>query len=249
MPITPLCTDQTSVKRHNGTAAMNAVRCKRWQCPVCAEVNRKRVIALGVAGKPTAFLTLTVSSNNYPSPDDAAQDLKRGLVALRKRIARAHPGRKMSFLAVFEKHKSGWPHLHLLIRAPYLDVRWLKAAWEEITGSFIVDIRKVDTPGKRAFYVAKYLGKDLSAFARCKRWWRSHDFNEPANDNDEDREQWRGWGRIEGDVRRMALLAKHLGMKIENNGPDRWLIHCRDDEWPGWTALAQGAAHWYGRHR
>lgn len=228
---------------------MNAVRCKRWQCEVCAARNRRRVIALGVAGRPTAMLTLTLSSTDYPCPEEAARRLKTGLVALRKAIARAHGGKSFSFLAVFEKHKSGHPHLHLLIRAKFLPVKELRAIWERITGSFMVDIRAITSVGKAAFYVAKYVGKDLSKFQSCKRWWRSHDWNDKEAISEEDREQFRGWGRIEGDVRRMAALARHLGFRVESDGPDRWRVHCRDDEWPGWTALAQGAAHWYGRGR
>lgn len=246
MPITPLCTALTSVKRQDGIAQMNAVRCKRWSCPVCSQINRRRVIALGVKARPTAMLTLTLSSKDFPDPDDAARELKRGLVALRKRIARAHGGKSFAFLAVFEKHKSGHPHLHLLIRATYLPVKELRAMWESITGSFMVDIRKIDTVGKAAFYVAKYVGKDLATFTNCKRWWRSHDFNEPANDNEIDERDRRGWGRIEADVRKMAALAKNVGMKVESDGPDRYRFYVPDKDWPGWAALAQGARHWYG---
>lgn len=55
--------------------------------------------------------------------------------------------------------------------------------WEEITGSYMVDIRKIDSRGKAALYVSKYIGKDLAAFPGCKRWWRSHGYSAGANDD------------------------------------------------------------------
>lgn len=214
MPITPLCTPDVSVKRDGPSAEVNAVRCKRWSCEICAQLNRRRIIALARMGRPTAMLTLTVSNKNYPSPVDAARDLKRGLVALRKRIARAHPGEKTPFLVVYEKHKSGWPHMHLLIRAPFLPVRWLRRVWEEITGSFMVDIRAIRTEGQAAFYVTKYVGKDVAAFEGCKRWWRSHDYNEPREMTDADRRRLRGWSRHEGNINHLHNWLRHQGVEV-----------------------------------
>ena len=88
----PLCTPDIAVKALGPQGEAGVVRCKRWSCEVCREINRRRVIAFGKRGNPTAMLTLTVSSKAYETPDDAARDLKRALVALRKRIARAYPG-------------------------------------------------------------------------------------------------------------------------------------------------------------
>lgn len=219
-----LCTPEISVKRVGRENFANPVRCKRWTCPHCAQVNRRKVIAFAKNGKPTAMLTLTVSSKNYPEPAEAAKDLKRGLVALRKRIARKHPGRKMSFIAVFEKHKSGWPHLHLLIRAPFLPVRWLRAAWEEITGSFMVDIRAISTLGQAALYVAKYIGKDLAAFENCKRWWRSHDWNDPRELTEAEKYALKGWTRYTAHALhlRSALAALGCAPVMDRDGRISW---------------------------
>jgi hypothetical protein len=246
LPISPLCTPDISVKSSNGAHEANAVRCKRWSCEICAQINRRRVIALGVAGKPTAFLTLTVSSNHYETPDDAARDLKRGLVALRKRIRRTWPGETMSFLAVFEQHKSGWPHLHLLIRAPFMPIKWLKAAWEEITGSFMVNIQAIKNIGQRAFYVAKYVGKDLAAFTNCKRWWRSHDYNEPRAEDPEWAARCRGWTRHEGNIFNLAKWLHHAGVTVEV-GRDGRLSWTDPPGSPiGVVAALRAADSWYG---
>lgn len=224
MPITPLCTPEVSVKRDGPQAEAHAVRCKRWSCEICAQINRRRIIALARMGKPTAMLTLTVSNKNYPGPTEAARDLKRGLVALRKRIARAYKGQTMAFLVVYEKHQSGWPHMHLLIRAPFLPVRWLRRVWEEITGSFMVDIRAIKTEGQAAFYVTKYVGKDLAAFEGCKRWWRSHDYNEPKADDPEWQRRCRGWSRHEGNINHLRSWLRHMGVTMieDRNGRLKW---------------------------
>jgi hypothetical protein len=57
--------------------------------------------------------------------------------------------------------KSGWhPHLHIVSEGDYMNVKSLSAVWYEITaGSYIVDIRSLDTSKDVAFYVAKYVTK------------------------------------------------------------------------------------------
>ena len=110
MQFQPLCTPDVSVKAEHHTGEVVPVRCKRWSCEVCAEINRRRIIAFGKKGRPTAFLTLTVSSDAYETPDEAARDLKRAWCALRRRMQRFTNGKKIPFLAVFEQHKSGFPH-------------------------------------------------------------------------------------------------------------------------------------------
>lgn len=219
-----LCTPEITVKREGQENRARPVRCKRWSCEHCKETNRRKVIALAVKGKPTAMLTLTVSNKNYPSPHDAANDLKRGLVALRKRIARKFHGRKMSFLAVFERHKSGWPHLHLLIRAPFMPHKWLVECWKQITASYIVDIRPIDGDNQARFYVAKYLGKDLAPFEHCKRWWRSHDFNDKEELTEEERQDRRLWMRMDAHWEHFltALQEAVVDLDIAPNGTVSW---------------------------
>lgn len=153
------------------------MRCKRWSCPHCRKINRMKVIHNARRGRPNVMMTLTVSSKNYPTPDDAAHDLRRGWVALRKRIGRKFPGLKVPFIAVFEKHKSGWPHMHLLLRMPYVDLKTLRAWWEEITGSWNVDVRFIKKSASYVEYICKYIGKDVEHFEGCKRWWRSHNYD------------------------------------------------------------------------
>lgn len=217
----PLCTGDIAVKALGPQGEAGVIRCKRWSCPVCAEINRRKVIAFGKRGQPTAMLTLTVSSKAYDTPHEAAQDLKRALVALRKRIARAFPGETMPFLAVFERHESGFPHLHLLIRARFLPVKRLREMWEGITKhSWNVNIMALRTVGQVA-YAAKYIGKDLAPFEHCKRWWRSHAYDMPQPD-DEQRKRDRGqWERYTADIGLLTSALRALGCTIERPEAER----------------------------
>lgn len=220
MAITPLCTNAVTAKARGHKGEVRAIRCKRWSCPHCIENNRRRVIRAAVAGHPTALLTLTLSSKQYPDPDDAADQLKRGLVALRKRIARRFPNERIPFLAVFEKHKSGHPHLHLLIRAKFLPIRMLKRMWEDITGSYQVDIRGLKKSRQAALYVAKYVGKDLSAFPGCKRWWRSHDYDQSLPETEDSIIQRRKWQRHTANFDSLRSALRYLGAEVVNKGRD-----------------------------
>lgn len=138
-------------------------------------------------------MTLTVNSKNYDCPDDAAADLKKGLRLLRLSLKRHPRLRNFEFIAVFEQHESGWPHLHLLCRAKYIPWRWLRQRWKSVTGSYQLDIRKIKGGRDAARYVAKYIGKDLSPFAHCKRWWRSHGYAPKEEETEEQEENGERW--------------------------------------------------------
>lgn len=224
MQLWPLCTDLTLVKARNGISEAKPLRCRRWSCPTCAENNRRRVIAIAMQAKPKAFLTLTVSSTQYPDADDAADALKNGLRLLRLRLKRHTRLENFQFLAVFERHKSGHPHLHLMVKGSFLPWKLLRKWWEEITGSTHVHIRKIDTRGKAAFYVAKYIGKDLAPFAHCKRWWRSHGYSEGVEDDWQPDHSMGQPVRYRSQVARIRFAALALGFQVEDLKPEgiRW---------------------------
>lgn len=171
-----LCTDRTIVNRNLNEGTAHALKCKRWSCEFCNPDCRRNVIARAREGLPNVFLTLTCQHKNYETPDEAARDMKRALVLFRKKLARSHGVEKMPFIVVYEKHKSGWPHMHLLCRLPFIHISKLKRYWNDIIGAFQVDIRFIRKKSQVLFYVTKYIGKDLEAFKGCKRWWRSHNY-------------------------------------------------------------------------
>lgn len=217
-----LCTPLTRIASSSAHREISPIRCKRWDCETCHQINRQNVISIARRGAPNALLTLTVNRHHYETPEAAAEALKRGLRLLRLRLARHPRFERFEFLAVFEKHKSGYPHLHLVIQAPFLPWKILRKMWEGITGSYQVDIRKISNAGSAAWYVAKYIGKDLTAFEGCKRWWRSHGFEDRSGEVYQpdwlglDMERW----NVSVHALRHLLVAE--GWTLEKIGRERW---------------------------
>jgi len=65
----------------------------------------------------------------------------------------------VNYIAILEFHKSGIPHLHVLIDR-FIAQRWISEAWSALGGGGIVDIRFVDVH-RISHYLAKYLTKEL----------------------------------------------------------------------------------------
>ena len=163
-------------KHDHGTDEAIVGRCKCWSCEVCRRRNKVRLQHQAASGVPTTFLTLTSRLGSASSPDIAAQRLVVCWRLLRQQLIRDGLARHLSFIAVFERTKRGWPHLHILMRAPWLPhsrISELMAKWAD---SPIVDIRPVDDVARGARYVAKYLAKDPRGFLRCRRYWSSRDW-------------------------------------------------------------------------
>lgn len=85
-------------------------------------------------------------------------------------------GKTLPFIAVFERHQSGEPHLHILVRAKWINQEWLSKQMMTRLNSPIVDVRAVTDKKRVAFYVSKYLGKDPHKFEGVKRYWTSPDW-------------------------------------------------------------------------
>jgi hypothetical protein len=116
--------------------------------------------------------------------DDPLCDYRFGLVRdelLRevqlywKRLRKA--GHEFSYMLVFERHKSGHPHMHWLLHEkgqPILK-RHLQSQWSlgftqvKLVGR---DKRKHVSPERAAWYVAKYLGKTVQARQIASRLYR-----------------------------------------------------------------------------
>lgn len=172
-----LCSEAITVNRNPLDGRAATLKCKRWSCPICRDDNRWTVIRAARRGKPGTFLTLTCNPHIYDCPDEAARDMVEAWVQLRRLIRRRWKVKSVPFIAVFEKTKLGWPHMHILMRAPFIPQGWISEQMRRLIGAPIVDIRALQDEGRAAAYVAKYIGKDLSPFVGCKRWWRSHDYD------------------------------------------------------------------------
>lgn len=102
--------------------------CRRWDCPVCRRRLFARLQAMGAAGRPTHFVTLTHRLSADVSPDAIEKRLQQWIRFLRKGRKRRVPGTNEW---VWEREpmgeveywgcvqvgeKKGMVHLHLLMR-------------------------------------------------------------------------------------------------------------------------------------
>src|SRR5690606_38272330 len=133
-----------------------------------------------------------------------------------------YPSRRFEFLAVFERTKAGWPHLHVLARAPWIAQRWLSEQMADLIDAPIVDIRKIQDEGRAAKYVSKYVGKDPHVFAGCKRWWRSHHYDQDDGWRSPKIEYGTRWEKV--DIRPSVMIAnmEAQGLHVEEVRKDFW---------------------------
>lgn len=218
------CSEIALVK-HNGHAGdVVALPCKRWSCPHCQPMLRKRVIKKASSGNPNLFMTLTCRHDRYESPAEAAQDMRRGLVLLRRRIERRWGIKNVPFFVVFERHKSGWPHMHILMRATFMHWKVLRAMWNSIVSAYQVDIRFIKRKSQVLFYVTKYIGKALEKFDGCKRYWSSQNYSEASDDPFQAKTDQRPACIARGSAYLMTDALHSKGWEIIDKGRGRWFV-------------------------
>lgn len=177
------CQTTAVVKGFTSHVEAGTLRCRCWHCEHCWPSRLAGLAELARRGQPTTFMTFTIRPERYASPTHAANALRDAWQKLVRIIKRRYGLDRLPALCIFESHKSGWPHLHVLARLPYIPQSWLSAQWEALTGAFRVDIQRVRSRRGAARYVAKYVSKAPKIWAGCKRYWRSLDWLvEPARE-------------------------------------------------------------------
>ena len=145
--------------------------CKRWGCQYCATRKVRRLAWLTHNAEPNRLMTLTIRSDTEKSPKEV-WDLTAPQVPELIRIIRKRRG-DCEYLRVLELHKTGYPHYHLLMRAPFLPQAELLKWWRELIGplgiTHTIDgkektpagchIEKVDKSFGTFRYLVKYLTK------------------------------------------------------------------------------------------
>lgn len=121
-------------KRENPTTQTRIpYSCNSWRCPVCARHEaavtfariKQAVQRPELAPDGWVFLVLTIDRDGYysgqPWPDvtTAYRSLGKMSEKFLKRLRRAY-GLGSQWVAVVESHKSGWPHVNLMLYSPEL---------------------------------------------------------------------------------------------------------------------------------
>lgn len=101
--------------------------------------------------------------------DDAAERRTRSATA-------ATPQRgcdKLPYMAFLEKTQRGEPHLHILLRCPFIPQDWISEQMGQMIGSPICWIEQIHNTKHAVRYVTKYITKAPAQFGTGKRYWIS----------------------------------------------------------------------------
>jgi len=170
-------------------------RCKMWDCPDCGPIEalRWRAYLLDRMNKAYGhakwcFLTITARPSSHVSVIASIKNLQRGWKLLYDKLKR-HYGRAVEYIRVFEPHKSGRFHMHILMdigeeydahnfvaenlrrefRHP--ECQWLRRAcvaakmgWRVHMRRVWDDVKKTANVGLVVGYIMKYVSKQMSDF-------------------------------------------------------------------------------------
>ncbi len=146
--------------QEDGSTIVHPLYCRRWRCPRCSQVQKRRLLRRLQGVKAHTFMTLTCNPRAYQSVPQAFTGMSLAVNQLMKRIRRKWPHLEVEYFMVWELTKAGWPHAHLMLRAPFIPQRWLSTAWNDLTGAPVVDIRPVHSNEHLCSYLVKYLTKN-----------------------------------------------------------------------------------------
>lgn len=228
------CDDASLLGIGPGDTLVRPLYCRRWTCETCFERRCRELRGLAAEGEPTTLITLTVNPKHFSGYDHAAKELVRAWRNIRQRAAREKLAQKIPFLAVFESTKNGWPHLHILCRAPFIPHAWLSARCRDYLRSPVVDIRAVYSRRHASRYVAKYVSKSPHRFKGVKRYWRSQDYATQERAPKPVADRNRAWLRSHYTVHDWEQIAQHWGWYVLDDDTDGLILtpstECYDPE-------------------
>lgn len=214
-PHMTICSESILVNQGVNRARAVTLFCRSWNCDICAPKRRASVIAQIIGGRPTKLMTLTTRRIDGQSPDREAKFLALSFRRFVRMLRETWGKQGIHYFVVFEAHKSGWPHMHVALRAPYMPWWYLSGLWEAVTGSPGVDIRAIPRRGRIASYVAKYLGKEVGKFGTCKRYWKSPAWSlEQLPEQDQDGNWSDIWEPREMTRRKLAEMWESMGWLV-----------------------------------
>jgi hypothetical protein len=189
-----MCGRRVLRKDSDAYVELKGLPCNMWGCSECSPRKRREVRAWGLAGAPEKVLTLTYDANRPGSSTDHFVDLLHAWDVLLKRMRRRYAPAKIEYMVFPEATKAGEPHLHILLRAPFIDQRWISDQMAELAGSPIVWIEVVKGAVSAVRYLTKYLTKNPARYGNSKRYWMSRGWLLNKGEPVKDRRQWQAEG-------------------------------------------------------
>lgn len=178
----PKCPSGTIVLSHHQVVRPLPARCNRWSCSTCGPRKARRLRKRLERTRPSRLVTLTLRPDPSLTPKEHLALANRAWSILWRRLRRKHGPKAVGYAKIVELTRAGTPHLHIIVSCPFIEQRWLSAAWRELTGSYIVDVRKVSRRRGIAGYLTAYLTKALEVPPGMRKWSaaRSYVPAEPA---------------------------------------------------------------------
>lgn len=221
-----LCKEITLVNYNVGQVEAVTYRCKSWDCEICQPDRKAQLIMQAKAGKAVRFVTLTSHKGMKCSPEEARQRLSQAWAKMVKRLRRKFPNNRIEYLAVTERTKAGWPHLHILTRGPFIRQKWLSKCMADYIGAPIVDVRRIDSEKKAANYISKYVGKAPQRVGTSKRYYKSQNWLIDWQQNDKiTRPPSAVWELVASSLERFKALTLIAAYSVEEES--KYYLRCR----------------------
>jgi len=140
--------------------------CKMWSCRACGARNAKKWIARVIDGcnklPAKAWYFATITAHRYWRGERSLENLRNNWQKLKQRMEylTAKQGEKHFYVRVWEAHKDGSFHMHLITNAP-VDTRWLKDNAAQCGLGYQAKIDEAVNAGQVAGYISKYMLKSI----------------------------------------------------------------------------------------
>lgn len=222
-----LCGQTSCVKHGDAGRCVLPRYCNTWSCRSCMVHRLRRLMEELAGGLPTIFLTLTWRVREGWTDAEIARAMAAAWAKWVAIYNREHGPRALQYMVVRERTKAGTPHMHIVIRAPWIPKRALSDFMRDEIDSPIVDVRSLKEVRSVAKYLAKYLTKGPAQFGTLKRYWRTLGYLQPEFLDDRRARRTLGDWRLDPRTwQEVGFDATLRGFRVEPLNPGAF-IHAR----------------------
>lgn len=205
---------------HNRVLLLDT-QCKCYACEQCRDairrVHQARIIYGAKeyapwAGLRWSFVTLTAHEKTREFKK-SLELFQRALPLWRKRMKRRYGD--FGYVLVFEQHKSGAVHAHLLINCS-VSKKWVRRHARAVGLGYMADVQRLHAAAAAGKYVSKYISKSLADAKFPKRFKRvrySHNWPELPKPSSSIRD-WTAVRKREDELQRHVQAAAEDGLAV-----------------------------------
>lgn len=183
------------IDKLNGRIAVIPAACHRWACPACAQRKAAQIYERLSRAKPERHITLTCDPALHEGPLAALDVMKQSLRKLAHQLRNPPPRPDgaprwgpfdFEYCAIWERHKSGYPHVHLAQHGSYIPQALISKLWRKLTGAYIVHIKAYELEYYHGHHWTKYFLKQIPHTASMYSGYRMVSFSNHYDRNGRD---------------------------------------------------------------